>query len=84
MQKKNSRLREEPAGLCSMKRWNGNQRRCVRNLRVVAARAKARMPVARSSQEDGSGTALGVGVRTKLSIAKGVMSTGSLGSKTST
>jgi hypothetical protein len=42
------------------------------------------MPVARSSDEDGSGTALGVGVRIKLSMANGVMSTESLGSKIST
>jgi hypothetical protein len=34
------------------------------------------MPVPRSSHGDGSGTALGVGVRTKLSMVKGVMSTG--------
>jgi hypothetical protein len=40
------------------------------HLRVTAAVAKARMPVPRSSQEDGSGTALGVGVRLKVSIAK--------------
>src|SRR5260370_16283175 len=52
------------------------------SLRVAAAVAKARMPVPRSIQEDGSGTALGV--RVKLSIANGVMSTGSFGSKTST